>query len=160
MWNIEKIVSKGSYTYAVVTEHPKATVNGYVLEHRIIMENYLERLLDEEEVVHHCNGNRKDNDIENLELYINSEHVKLHSLMKGRLYVELECPNCYKHFHKPKNQSFIQKGCEYSCCSLKCRGQFSRSIQLHGRTYKVEKAISGNLVREYRKYHDNREEID
>jgi hypothetical protein len=43
---------------------------------------------------------------------------------------------------------------------MKCRGKFSRKIQLEGKTHEVEKAISENLVREYRKYSlDNSEEI-
>jgi hypothetical protein len=38
MWKIQKLVSKGDYTYAKVPEHPSATKNGYVLEHRIVVE--------------------------------------------------------------------------------------------------------------------------
>ena len=66
MWNIRKIVSKGDYNYAVVPEHPNRTKNNYVLEHRVVMENHLGRLLNDDEVVHHINGNKKDNRIENL----------------------------------------------------------------------------------------------
>ncbi len=43
MWIIQKIVSKGEYNYAVVPEHPNATSNGYVLEHRVVMENAIGR---------------------------------------------------------------------------------------------------------------------
>ena len=59
MWNIEKIVKKGDYLYAVVKEHPKATKHGYVLLHRVVMENHLNRLLNEDEVVHHRNKDKK-----------------------------------------------------------------------------------------------------
>lgn len=45
MWVIEKIVSKGDYNYAVVKGHPFSTKNNYVLEHRIVMENKLGRVL-------------------------------------------------------------------------------------------------------------------
>ena len=45
VWKIRRIVSKGDYNYAVVPEHPNKTKFGYVLEHRIVMENHLGRLL-------------------------------------------------------------------------------------------------------------------
>lgn len=53
MWKIEKIVKKGDYNYAVVKNHPHATKYGYVLHHRIVMENFLGRLLSPQEIVHH-----------------------------------------------------------------------------------------------------------
>ena len=45
-WKIEKVVSKGDYLYAVVKDHPNRTKNNYVLLHRVIVENYLGRLLN------------------------------------------------------------------------------------------------------------------
>lgn len=46
MWEIENIASKGDYNYALVKNHPNATAKGYVLHHRIIVENSLGRLLN------------------------------------------------------------------------------------------------------------------
>ena len=46
MWNIKKLIHKGEYDYALVPDHLNATKNGYVLYHRIVMENHLGRLLD------------------------------------------------------------------------------------------------------------------
>lgn len=52
MWYVRNVISKGDYNYAVVPEHPFTTKNGYVLEHRVVMENHLNRLLAPNELVH------------------------------------------------------------------------------------------------------------
>lgn len=149
LWNIKKLVSKGDYIYAVVPEHPNANKHGYVLLHRIIIEDHLGRILNSNEVVHHIDGNKKHNTIENLKLMTATEHAKLHAL-KGRTMVMLKCPECGKVFAKERNQTFLSKGRgNYTCCSATCRGKFSRYIQLHGETEQVKNAISGNILFEF-----------
>lgn len=51
---------------------------GWKLQHRVVMERYLDRKLESTEVVHHKNGNKQDNRIENLELMTFSEHMCHH----------------------------------------------------------------------------------
>jgi hypothetical protein len=151
VWKIEKIVSKGDYNYAVVPDHPLATKNGYVLEHRIVMENHIGRLLSSEEIVHHKNDCKKDNRIENLQLMSAFDHQVLHACQnRVKKMVQLKCPSCHTLFVKDFRMTFLVPGrSEYTCCSNSCRGKFSRFVQLNGRTPEVELAISENLVREF-----------
>ena len=123
MFNIVKEVKKGAYMYALVPDHPHATKNGYVLLHRVIMENHLGRILDDYEVVHHKDSNKFNNKIENLEVLTNSEHAKLHA-KKGRTFVELVCPECGKTFFREKRQ--IKKNQLQSFCSRKCNGLYQQ----------------------------------
>ena len=49
-------------------------------QHVVIMEEYLGRRLTKSEVVHHINGCKDDNRIENLQLMTKSEHSRLHAI--------------------------------------------------------------------------------
>ena len=154
MWNIQKTVSKGNYIYAVVPEHPKATRNHYVLMHRVIMENYLGRMLEDNEVVHHKDHNKKNNSIDNLELLTYREHNELHSKEHGRKIVKLKCPWCEKEFTRYRNLTHLQKPSKYNCtcCSHSCKGKLYRSIQLNEIKEKIHEAISNNVIAEEKRY--------
>lgn len=75
-----KLAPKGSghvngdgYRVVCRRGHPNVmNRNGLILEHRWVMAEYLGRPLYRDEVVHHRNGERADNRIENLELWVHS----------------------------------------------------------------------------------------
>lgn len=57
------------YRHIKVSGHHEARQNGWALEHRVVMSDHLGRPLERHESVHHVNGVRADNRLENLELW-------------------------------------------------------------------------------------------
>lgn len=62
-------ITKHGYRTITRTKHPNAWRNGGMFEHVYVMSEYLGRPLIKGETVHHKNGIRHDNRIENLELW-------------------------------------------------------------------------------------------
>jgi len=66
-------------------------MNGAVREHRRVMEEHLGRKLLTNEIVHHVNGDRTDNQIENLVVMDRGAHSKKHFRLheyRNRLKIE------------------------------------------------------------------------
>ena len=76
-WKGGKIIASTGYVIVYSPDHPSADSKGYVREHRLVMEAHLGRTLSPIEVVHHINGIKTDNRIENLMLFSSdSEHLR------------------------------------------------------------------------------------
>ena len=73
------------YLYIYSPNHPLKNSDGYVAEHRLVMEKKIGRYIKKKEVVHHINHQKMDNRIENLMLMGNREHISLHN--KGKPWI-------------------------------------------------------------------------
>ncbi len=70
-WNGGKHITNGYVFVLIKPDSPYSSMavsNGYVMEHRLVMAQHLQRPLTRNETVHHINGNTQDNRIENLQL--------------------------------------------------------------------------------------------
>lgn len=93
-WKGGRRVRADRYIYAVARKHPYAAPNGYVLEHRLVMEEWLrenepespflieidaQKYLSREFEVHHKDLTRTNNDISNLQCMTFKDHRALHT---------------------------------------------------------------------------------
>ena len=71
-WRGGRFTRRGSYVMVWVSPddffRPMGDSNGYIREHRLVMAHHLNRCLLRWEIVHHRNGIKDDNRLENLEV--------------------------------------------------------------------------------------------
>lgn len=76
--------------YVQVRVHPdhegKGLYGGCVREHILVMEQELGRSLAKGEIVHHIDGNKTNNAINNLQVMTNAEHNNCHAKSEGLVF--------------------------------------------------------------------------
>ena len=109
------LIYKPDHKYSLIKK-------GWILEHRAVVEDFLKRRLKSGECVHHIDGHKKNNKIENLMLFKNNaEHQKFHAKIKqfgfttpilrqieerwGGVYITIKC----KHGHKFREIQYSER---------------------------------------------------
>jgi hypothetical protein len=115
------------YKYKLAPDHPFATKDGYIFEHRLVMEQHLGRYLTKYEQIHHIDKNKGNNEISNLLLVDVKTHMTYHRKnMDGRKCIECKslktrnnkgwnvwygneidgfiCYNCYMRSYRKSNK--------------------------------------------------------
>lgn len=99
--------------YSTVYVKNKNGIHKVMREHRVIMENYLGRYLRSDEIIHHINGDKKDNNLLNLLIVNNKTHGVLHTTK----LITRFCKQCGSAFVKHLSEVvrgegvFCSKGC-------------------------------------------------
>lgn len=83
MWTGGRGFTREGYYYIYAPDHPRSS-KGYIKEHRFVMEQHIGRILEPHELIHHKNGIKTDNRIENLEIMEWGEHSRLHNTKKNQ----------------------------------------------------------------------------
>jgi len=82
-WKGGRIKRRGGYIAIMCPDHPAATRQGYVREHRLVVEKALGRYLTKKEVVHHIDGDPANNDLVNLFVFPNAAaHTRWHKRLE------------------------------------------------------------------------------
>ena len=78
-WNGGRRIREDGYiNIRVDVDNPYRSMlnsDGYILEHRLVMAKHLKRPLTSEEVVHHMDGDRANNNLTNLLLTTRGKHL-------------------------------------------------------------------------------------
>jgi len=114
------------YKKVLIPDHDRSNQDGYVYEHILIAEKVLGRKLRKEEVVHHIDGNKNNNNPSNLIVFATqSDHAAFHNGCK--IYKEndvwkairkkYKCATCGKVFFS-KLRDAKNHYCSKECLSL------------------------------------------
>ena len=97
----------------------------YCYEHHLVYWQHYGVVPNSQEIIHHIDENKYNNDISNLELKTRSQHSIEHNSVRKRTMVRLKCPGCGKIFVRERRQSYLVTGHNMSCCSHYCVGVFT-----------------------------------
>lgn len=66
------------YAYVKTPKHPTHKDNSYILRSHLVLEKHMGILLTSNDIVHHINGIKDDDRIDNLQLLSRSQHIEIH----------------------------------------------------------------------------------
>lgn len=116
---------RNGYVQIWLPDHPMATADGYVAEHRLVMANHLGRMLLKTEHVHHIDGDKRNNYVENLKIIPLAEHVQQHwderrtsckycsAETCSKIHTCKKCWDIWNYRHKTNNKKHNKEICPF-----------------------------------------------
>jgi len=107
----EKIITNHGYVSVWVADTYTLSDKphcGRIYEHIMVMEQHLNRALEKGEVVHHIDGNKQNNSIDNLDVMHYTEHNRCHGRAANTLLMELYRDGII--IYDKKNKRYIKNG--------------------------------------------------
>lgn len=147
-YNKEIKVCKGlvaGYQIFCDMSHPLVNSQGFVYYHRHLASVKLGRWVTKSDHIHHINGDKLDNRLENLDILTNSTHASLHN--PPVVFRVITCNNCGKNYEVHR-ENIKRKFCSMSCYEeyyikkkqLRCDGLINEF------KFSIEKEILEKLV--------------
>lgn len=98
---------------SATNNYARAHGGGYSFAHRRIVEETLHRKLTCDEVIHHLDGNPKNNDLSNLIVISRSDHAKLHSILtRNRAALlknnDVNSENCWNNLRDQITKTWLE----------------------------------------------------
>jgi len=130
-WKGGRFVKSGTqYILVLVHGHPYANRHGYVREHRLVVEKHIGRYLTPNEHVHHKDGNKQNNKIENLVILTNSQHahiglppIKQQDVGRNGTWFVVLCNQCKKQFEVA---GYVYRSGHGKFCTRDCYFEYQR----------------------------------
>lgn len=94
--------------------------NKYCYEHHLIYWQHYGVIPNNNEIIHHIDGNKHNNNINNLKLLTKNQHDIYHNQQRRTHIVQCLCPTCGKIFERPYRQSHLVKHGKADYCSKQC----------------------------------------
>jgi len=133
-WKGGKIKQGNGYIQVKMPEHPRANKRGYVLEHIILWEKHHQCSVPKGWDIHHLNGIRDDNRIENLIAMPRGKHMRQFQPYRERIR-ELEKDN------KKLENSLLDAQQKLIRALEKEQGLLWQLLEMKGLVYHPEKAL-------------------